>query len=87
MELIQKNIIEKDSQKYIILDVINQGTRKYAFVNKITNDEKNVTTEYYIFTLDNNNKIILLENVKKINELLPIFQQNLEKLIQENIIN
>ena len=84
MELIQKKIIEKDSKKYIILDVINYQEKKYAFVNKITDDEKNVTSEYYIFT-SNQNDIFLLEDVELINKLLPIFQKNLEKLIQKNI--
>ena len=82
-----KMIIEKDLKKYIVLDVIKYQNKEYAFVNKVTDDEKNVTKDYYIFYLNEDKKILLLENIELINILLPIFQKNLEKIIQEVINN
>ena len=76
------DMITFEGEKYITLDVMNYNNINYAFVNKLTQDEE-PTKEYFIFKPKGNDDLEILTDNNLINILLPIFQKNIEKQIQE----
>lgn len=76
------DMITFEGEKYITLDVMNYNNINYAFVNKLTHGEE-PTKEYFIFKPKGNDDLEILTDNNLINILLPIFQKNIEKQIQE----
>lgn len=82
MKLEIADMLTFKKEKYITLDVINYEGINYAFVNKLTQDEE-PTQEYFIFKPKEIDDIEIVTNTNLINILLPTFQKNVEKQIQE----
>lgn len=81
MELNKGDIINVESNNYIIIEILNYNYEKYAFVNELENDE-NIGKDYYILKI-NNNEANKVTNEKLINILLEKFKI----LINEDIDN
>lgn len=79
------DMISLKGEKYITLDVIEYQNKKYAFMNKLDNEEE-PTSEYYVFTPKGDDDIEVIADENLMNTLIPIFQDNLKKEL-EKIMN
>lgn len=70
-------IIEKDNEKYIILNIIMENKIEYAFANKLNFLDEEPTDDYCIFTIINN-EIKMVDNRELLDKLLIKFQQNIK---------
>ena len=71
MDIAIGDLLTVEGKKYITLEKTTYENNKYLFVNEVTNDEEDVTENFYI----------LKEDLK--NTLISKFQQLLEKDIKE----
>jgi len=85
------NIITKNDDEYIILATSNYNGKLYLYVNKLIN--RKASNNYKIFKIINNNVIETESDVAIINKLLPFFEEQFAKdieetkrLIQENMV-
>ena len=72
------------NEKYLVIDNILYDGIKYIFTNKFMNEEP--TEEYAIYEVDEQNEdgeLNLIEDQTKIEILLPMFNNNVQKLIQD----
>ena len=77
MDIVMGDLLTVEGKKYITLETLTYENDKYAFVNKVI-DEETVSDEYYIFKIINDEIVIVTEEeLQKI--LLPKFQKLLEK--------
>lgn len=85
MELKTKTIITLDGDEYITIATTNYKGKEYALSNKIAKGQDEVTNEYYVFTIENN-EIVYVRDNELINTLFPIFQEiirnELEKIMK-----
>ena len=82
MNFEKARIIESDNnEEYVTMSVIKENDKEYAFANKL-NDKEEPTDEYKIFTIVDD-EIIIVEDNNLINRLLPIFQKEIEKDLKE----
>lgn len=74
-----------DDTEYVVLTTLIENATNYYFCGSIDENGKpdDVINTFYT---DKNGKITLLNDIDKINDLLPKFQQNLESEIR-NLIN
>lgn len=86
MDIRIDDLIKLEDTQFVILDLIDFSGNKYAFLNKIVND--NPKEEYRVYLIDDNNEFIRVINDNLINSLLPIFEENItkrvEKYLEEN---
>ena len=70
-------LISNDDSKYVILSVITENNKEYAFANKLDNNTDVPTDEYCIFTINENDIDIIIDN-NLINEMIPKFNKQIE---------
>lgn len=81
MDLTNGTIITVKEKRYIIIETLMHNNKTYVFTNEIKGEEE-LTEDYYIFQLINNN-VNLITNEEEINILLDKFQEKLKKTIEE----
>ncbi|MBQ8681512.1 MAG: hypothetical protein IJ509_01190 [Bacilli bacterium] len=82
MDIAIGDLLTIEGKKYITLEKTTYENNEYLFVNEVTNDEEDVTEDFYILkVVDDKVRIIVEEELK--NVLIPKFQQLLEKDIKE----
>lgn len=81
MDIVMGDLLTVEGKKYITLETLIYENNKYAFVNKVINEEE-VSDEYYIFKIvDGGIRIVVEDKLKNI--LIPKFQELLKKDINE----
>lgn len=87
MELRVKKMFKKDDNQFITIATTEYNGKVYAFSNKIDEEKDEVTDEYNVFTIENN-EIVYVNDKELINKLLPIFQEQikneLEKIMKDD---
>lgn len=87
MKLKQKEIFKKDGKQYIVVVTTNYEGKEYAFANRIEEEKEEVTEEYSVFTVEND-EIVYVNDHELINKLLPTFQKQIkseiEKIMKDN---
>lgn len=73
-------IISNEDSKYVILSVIMENNTEYAFANKLDNSTDTPTDEYCIFTVNESEINIIIDN-NLINKLLPKFNKEIESVL------
>ena len=68
-------LVRLQDGEYFVLDVIKYGTKTYAFANKIGDNDTILNVYKIIYEEDSN--IIVLEEEKILNDLLPIFEERI----------
>jgi len=81
MEIVVGDLLTVEGEKYLTLDVLEHETKKYAFVNKVLNEE-DITEDYCIFEIVDGGVIIVIDEDLK-NTLIPKFEESLQKKIKE----
>ncbi len=84
MVIEENSTLVYNGQRYVVLNTIVEDNVKYGIASKY--DENNVPslTEYRVFTNDSNGNLELVRDLDLLNnKLLPIFQDNLNKLIEQ----
>lgn len=82
MEISNGDLLTIENEKYITLEVLTHEGNKYAFVNKMEENEEECTDEYYIFKImEDGIKIIIEQDLMEI--LIPKF----EKILKQDIMN
>ena len=84
MELNKGDVINVNSNDYIVIETLNYNYEKYAFVNEL-NEKEDIGDNYYIFKIENDFAIKLTDEIM-IKKLLEKFE-NLVKEDINNIIN
>ena len=84
MELNKGDVINVNSNDYIVIETLNYNYEKYAFVNEL-NEKEDIGDNYYIFKIENDSAIKLTDEIM-IKKLLEKFE-NLVKEDINNIIN
>ena len=84
MDLIKGDVINVNSNNYIVIETLNYNYEKYAFANEL-NETEDIGDNYYIFKIKND-KAIKLTDENMINKLLEKFKDLINEDI-ENIIN
>ncbi len=82
MELVPKEIFTKDNEQYITITTTEYNGKKYAFSNRIKEETEEITEDYNVFTVENN-EIINVNDHELINKLLPIFQENISNELKK----
>ena len=67
-------------EKSLVIDNILFEGKKYIFTNKIIND--NPTQEYEIYEVDND-ELEIIDDEKTIEILMPMFNNNVKKMLEE----
>lgn len=81
MDIVMGDLLTVEGKKYITLETLTYENDKYAFVNKVI-DEETVSDEYYIFKILNNGvKMVINDELRNI--LIPKFQEKLKQNINE----
>ena len=81
MDIVMGDLLTIEGKKYITLETLTYENDKYAFVNKVI-DEETVSDEYYIFKILNNGvKMVINDELRNI--LIPKFQEKLKQNINE----
>lgn len=81
MDLTNGTIITVKEKRYIIIETLEHDNKTYAFTNEIKGEDE-LTEDYYIFRLSNNN-INLIKTEEEINILLDKFREKLKNTIEE----
>lgn len=81
MDFTNGTIITYKEKRYIIIETLIHENKNYAFTNELKGTE-DLTEDYYIFELDNN-EIVKLTNEELINSLLNKFQEKLKVTIEK----
>lgn len=80
------DIINLNDEKAIVISKIEDNGINYVFVNKVLDDETNVTEDYYLVKVDNNT-FEKLTDENEINRLFPKVQENLKQVLIDNGID
>lgn len=84
MNIINGDLLTINNEKYLVLENLDYQNKKYALVNQVSKTEE-ITQDYYIFEIIGDS-IIIVENDKLKNLLIPQFEELLKKDINK-IIN
>lgn len=84
MNIINGDLLTINNEKYLVLEKLDYQNKKYAFVNHVSKTEE-INQDYYIFEIIGDS-IIIVENDKLKNLLIPQFEELLKKDINK-IIN
>ncbi len=82
METQVGDIIIVDNIKCIILTNISDNGISYSFVNEVTDDESDITQNYYLVKYENNQPIKITDE-NEINRLFPKVQEGLKGSMDE----
>lgn len=84
-------IIENDSllvyenEKYVVLNTIEDNKEIYGIASKLDKNDNPVIGELRIFKNNSSGNLEMIINQELINKLLPIFQENLNKMISDYV--
>ena len=78
------DIINIGNEKFIILTKFNDNGKNYAFINKVNDAEDEITGDYFVILINENNSFEKLTDEQEINRLFPIVQENLKREFAEN---
>lgn len=81
MNLEKGKLIPIGELNYMILSICEYGGVKYAFANKVQNNEP---TEEYIIIYEENNQVKALADQDMANTLIPIFQKKVKEEMENN---
>lgn len=77
-----------ETDKVIVLDVIEFEGKQYAFVNEVTPDEQDVTDVYHVMECNSDdNTMLKVANKEILDKILPLFSKRLENIINSIILN
>ena len=82
MELIPKKTIEKDGHQFITITTTKHNDKVYALANKIDEKTDEITNEFNVFTIEND-EIVYVNDYNLVNMLLPTFQKQIENEIEK----
>lgn len=77
------DIIRINGEKCYVLFTFEDTGKNYGFVNKITEDEEDVTNDYYLIELDATGSFQIVMDQLVIDRLNPKIQELLKKAIEE----
>ena len=87
MNIKPDDIIRFDGEKCFVLVTLQDSDKNYAFVNKITEDEMDVTNEYYLIEETADGSLVKIVDQELINKLTPKIQELLEKSLSDLGVN
>lgn len=87
--MIKRNdvITFSEDDKVVVLDVIQDEGKVYAFVNGVTPDEQDVTDKYMVMDYDTaTDSMLEIKDKEILDKLLPIFSKRIENIINNIIL-
>ena len=82
MDIKNDDIVRYEGDKFFVLTVFEEAGRKFAFMNKITEDEENVTDQYILLEATPNGLVGITDQALY-DSLGPRVQSELEKLLAD----
>ena len=77
------DIIVINNVKYIVLTNFNDNNINYAFVNEVTDDESDITQNYYLVIVNADGTYTRVTDENEINRLFPKVQEGLKQSMTE----
>lgn len=78
-----------ETDKVIIMDIVEYLNETYTFVNDILPDESGFTDKYHVmkYNQERNTLIEIVDQDFLNNEILPLFSDNLQKIFDSGVLN
>ena len=80
-EIVVGDLLTISDKKYIVLDKTDYLEEAYIFVNEMTDSEEN-TDNFYVLKIANDG-VIIVEEKSIVNNLLSIFSDNMQKMVNK----
>ena len=77
------DIVVFNERKYYVLTVFVENSKKYAFLNQVTDDEQNVTEVFFLAEVTPEGNLVAIDDEATLNALAPRIQSEVEKAFED----